>query len=132
MELFYIIVLGIALVILIIILAIIGVGMKNNKGAGDWPPVEATCPDYWTIDGSGNCIIPKNGSRNTGSIYSGNTIASTFSSTTKGYFASTQTTSTPNIDFNDLYYITCNKQKWAKTNGIYWDGYSNYNNCPAT
>jgi hypothetical protein len=135
MELFYIIVLGVAVVILIIILAIIGIGMRNNKGSGEWPPVEATCPDYWTLDASGNCMIPKNGSRNVGSIYSdttGDTLSPSFTATTKGYSSSTQTTMTPSINFNDPYYITCNKQKWAKTNGIYWDGYSNYSNCPAT
>jgi hypothetical protein len=131
MELFYIIVLGIALVILIIILAIIGVGMKNHGNSGDWPPVEGTCPDYWTVDGSGNCVIPLTStSRNVGSIFTNGNL--NLSSNTPGFSSSTLTTSTPNINFNDPYYITCNKQKWAKTNGIYYDGYSNYNNCPAT
>ena len=127
MDIFYIIVLGIAIVLLIIILAFIGVGMSKHGGGGPWPPVESTCPDYWSIDPSDKnyCLIPPAGSRNVGSIYSGGSVSSTFAQS-KGYDAINN-----RINLNDPYYITCNKQKWAKKWGIYWDGYTNYNGCDA-
>jgi hypothetical protein len=102
MDIFYIIVLGIAIVLLIIILAFIGVGMKNNGGGGPWPPVESTCPDYWSIDSSDSnyCLIPPAGSRNVGSIYSGGSVSSTFAQS-KGYDADKN-----RINFNDPNYIT--------------------------
>lgn len=126
MDLFYIIVLGIALVLLIIILAFIGIGMTKNPGTGSmWPPVASTCPDYWKVDPTNKdyCIIPGKGTRNSGTIYRGDNIDSNFE-TTNGYDKVNK-----RINFSDPYFIACNKQKWAKKWGVFWDGYSNYNGC---
>jgi hypothetical protein len=125
MDLFYIIVSGIALLILILILTIMGIGMNRKGGtsaSAAWPPIDSSCPDYWNIDpATNNCIIPPAGTRNVGTLYTtGNTIASGV----KG-INSTNT----QINFNDPYYIACNKKLWAKTWGVYWDGYTNYNGC---
>uniref|UniRef100_A0A6C0JKE3 CPW-WPC domain-containing protein n=1 Tax=viral metagenome TaxID=1070528 RepID=A0A6C0JKE3_9ZZZZ len=136
MDLFYIIVLIIAIVVLIIVLTIIGFGMKYHNGSGDtWPPVAATCPDYWNIDNVGKCIIPeldtsqpKKAPRNTGSIYvpdssnSGNLKLNTEINKITGY-------DLYKINFSDPYYTDCNKKSWANTYSIYWDGYSNFNGC---
>jgi hypothetical protein len=132
MDLFYLIVSGIAVVVLIIVLAIIGVGMRNRGNAGAWPPIESTCPDYWTIDPEDkiSCMIPTNTSRNTGTIYSGSALSSSFLSdpnTTLGL-----NSSNTSINFTNAQYATCKKQLWAKKWGIYWDGYSNYNGCDIT
>ena len=56
MASFQIVVLIIAVVILIIALAFIGVSLKNSKKNSSWPPYVPDCPDYWTIDGSANPI----------------------------------------------------------------------------
>jgi hypothetical protein len=60
MEAFQKIVLLVAIVILIIALVIIGMALSNPNQ--QWPPMIPDCPDYWTIDGSGNnatCINVK-------------------------------------------------------------------------
>jgi hypothetical protein len=74
MDIFYIIVLGIALVLLIIILAFVGIGMRNRGSGEVWPPTESTCPDYWSIDKTNPdyCLIPTIGNRNVGTIYNNN------------------------------------------------------------
>jgi hypothetical protein len=137
MDLFYIIVLSIAVGILIILLTFIGIGLRKNGGfgasqGGAWPPIESACPDYWTVDSSDPkyCIVPPIDQstglvpRNTGSIYKDNSIDSGFSSATRAYDASNK-----KIDFTDPYYTACNKKSWAKKWGVYWDGYTNYNGC---
>ena len=131
MDIFYIIVLGVAVSLLIIVLAIIGVGMTRKNGKGDaWPPIESTCPDYWKIDPStGNCVLPTKDSRNTGALYKKDGTMAKGVTTTKGYDT---TTPSPSIDFTKPYWIACNKQTWAKTFDVYWDGYSNFNGCQAS
>jgi hypothetical protein len=48
------ILLFIATIILIICLVVIGIALKKTSTA--WPPVIPQCPDYWTLEGSGNNI----------------------------------------------------------------------------
>ena len=43
-----------AIIILIIALIIIGICLSYYQAKEQWPPLLAACPDYWTIDGSGN------------------------------------------------------------------------------
>lgn len=130
---FYTIVLIIAIVLLIVILAFIGIKMStakySNSTNAPFPPVVSTCPDYWKVDGS-NCIIPTNGKTNTGTIYDthGNTVLS--SSSTYGYVAGNNY-----IDFNNSMWGTmgktsvCQQKDWAGKYNIIWSGISNYNNC---
>ena len=54
MEGFQKIVLYSAIIILIISLVIIGIALSYAKDKKQWPPIVPDCPDYWTIDGSGN------------------------------------------------------------------------------
>jgi hypothetical protein len=42
-----------AIIILIISLVFIGVSLKMASKQ-EWPPMIPACPDYWSIDGSGN------------------------------------------------------------------------------
>jgi len=128
MDIFYIIVLGIAVVLLIIVLAFVGVGMRKHGYGGAWPPIESTCPDYWQVDPSDSnyCLIPPAGSRNVGTIFSGNSISATFAQS-PGYDPLNK-----RINFNHPELtLACQKKLWAKKWGIYWDGYTNYNGCPA-
>ena len=53
MDEFQKMVLIIAIILLILLLIIIGVALNYSKNKS-WPPITAQCPDYWSIDGSGN------------------------------------------------------------------------------
>jgi hypothetical protein len=119
---FYNIVLIIAVVILILTLTYIGIQMRNKVKTSVYPPMVAACPDYWeqSLDGKG-CIIPNITEKNAGN--------SAFS-TTKGFYNDEYGNQC--INFNDPAWKArgnsiCAKQTWANTNGIVWDGVTNYN-----
>ena len=59
---FQTVVLIIAVILLIVALAFIGVSLKNSQKNEAWPPLIPDCPDYWTMDGSNNpiCVNVKN------------------------------------------------------------------------
>lgn len=106
MEAFQKIVLFGAIIILIIALVVIGTALANATDK-QWPPMIPDCPDYWTIDGSGNnatCINvknlgtcePKNGDEHLEMNF--NTSAFTGS--------------------NEL----CSKYTWATKCNVSWDG----------
>jgi hypothetical protein len=62
MEGFQKFVLFTAIIILIIALVFIGIALSTATSSITWPPMIPECPDYWTIDGSGNaanCINVK-------------------------------------------------------------------------
>jgi hypothetical protein len=95
-----------AIIILIIALIFIGVTLTYSKDH-QWPPMTPECPDYWTVDGSGNnatCINmkdlgtcpPKSGDKHL--IMNFNSSAFTGS--------------------NGM----CAKYTWAKKCGVSWDG----------
>jgi hypothetical protein len=106
MEGFQKIVLYSAIIILIIALIIIGISLTYSK-AKIWPPMVPNCPDYWTIDGSGN------NSTCTNVLDLGTCPAS----------SGTQHLV---MNFNNPPYTgsqgTCNKYTWATKCGVSWDG----------
>jgi len=53
------IILIVAVVILIINLIVIALALQKSKKS-NWPPIVASCPDYWLSDGSGNNITCTN------------------------------------------------------------------------
>ena len=61
METFYLIVLSVAIILLIIILAYIGIYGMNEKSKSAFPPVKYDCPDYWQKNENGKCVIPTSG-----------------------------------------------------------------------
>lgn len=140
MEWFYFIVIAIAIIILILLLAYIGISMSTNpKGIStEFPPVKNSCPDLWRADPAtdNTCIIPVNSdnsydtTRNVGT----NTDFSHEDNKTHGFIPYTSTEAAA-INFNDPGWAgegkttDCAKKEWANTNGISWDGISNYNTC---
>ena len=136
MDIFYIIVLSIAIILLILLLTYIGIQM-NSAGTktAPYPPTKSTCPDYWTIDSDGKCNVPTTG-RNIPSesltVASGSSVSG---AQTPGY---TSTSTSKTIDFSKSAWSSygglgselCGQKLWANTNGIMWDGVSNYNGCP--
>ena len=107
MEGFQKIVLFSAIIILIIALVIIGISLTSKSASIEWPPMTPDCPDYWTIDGSGNntrCINQKD--LGTCKPPSGiNHLIMNFNNPT---FTGSQG--------------TCNKYTWATNCGVSWDG----------
>ena len=104
MDQFFLTVLIVAAVVLILCLIGIGILMRYQHTGDNYPPHAANCPDFWVPNGSGGCNAPTP-SKNTGT----NSITTVNSATVQG----------------DI----CAQRKWATTNGIIWDGVSNYNGC---
>ncbi len=93
----------IAIILLISSLTFIGYALYSNKSDQQFPPVQATCPDYWVAEGT-NCINKQNLGTCPGPM-----------------------------DFVNIPHYQgdqgkCNKAKWAKSCGVTWDGITNNNN----
>jgi len=90
----------VAVVVLIFILAIIGYSLTKMKDV-NWPPVTPICPDYWEIDGSGNCMNSKS-------------------------LGTCKSPQDNKVNFSADSYLgvngACNKYKWATKCGVSWDG----------
>ena len=99
-------VLLIAIIILIIALVIIGMALFYSN-TSVWPPIVASCPDYWTIDGSGNNTTCTN-VRDLG--------------TCPAQPGSKHLT----MNFNAAPYVgtngTCARYKWENSCNLAWDG----------
>lgn len=50
------IVLTIAIVMLIAAMIFIGYSLYQKSSDVSWPPEVPACPDFWTVDPSGNCV----------------------------------------------------------------------------
>ena len=133
MQMFHVIVLTIAIIVLILALTLVGLLLGKRSTTNAFPPIYSTCPDYWTVaqDGS-SCIIPTaRSSLNVGSLYTNGTLNLTAQST-PGYAYDT-----PNnqylINFSDPgWQGICSMSKWANNNGVVWDGVTNFNQCSRT
>ena len=68
MTIFHILTLAIAILIFSILLIYTGVEMSKQKSI--YPPIIPNCPDLWTIDNNGNCIIPQDANSNIGTLSS--------------------------------------------------------------
>jgi len=93
-------VLIIALVVLIALLISVGILLNKHSKNTSWPPIQNTCPDYWTEGGNGVCTADGLNTAN-GAV-----------------------TSTANAGDT-----RCEKRRWAIDKGIMWSGVSNYNSC---
>jgi hypothetical protein len=111
MEGFQKIVLITAIIILIIALIFIGISLSSQMSNQQWPPLVATCPDYWTMDGSGNNSKCRN-VKNLGTCHA------------------------KTMDFNTSTFTgtngACNKYNWANACKVSWDGITYGVNNPCT
>jgi hypothetical protein len=124
MELFYFIVISIAVIILIVILTYIGIMMNKNVSVNVYPPISNTCPDTWQVDACGNCVIPTNGN-NLGTF----SLSVANSSNTPGLNVTSNSFNPTSISWSSGKGMTCGKRLWANTYNIQWDGVTNYNAC---
>ena len=118
MNAFNTIVLTIAVIFLILILTAVGVIMLyTNNNSLVYPPTSSTCPDYWSYS---NSKCTSNGT-NLG------TVSATGPVTASG----TDFSFSPTDDYFTKNGVskTCGQKRWAVTNGVVWDGVSNYNKC---
>jgi hypothetical protein len=142
MDIFYTIVLTVAVILLIAVLSYIGVKMTNNSSSvAIYPPTSLPCPDYWaqSTDSNGNtvCFIPPYVAAdssspipaNTGKIY-GSDGVNTLNSSTPGF-----STNNNSINFSNPGWASfgktnvCAQKQWANSNLIQWDGVSNFSSC---
>ena len=137
MDSFQITVLAIAVIVLILIFTSIGILTKNSVSDKAYPPKTTTCPDYWSVDTDGSCVVPPtSASLNAGSVYSGSAINLTADKTdtskiyTPGYISNGS-----KINYSDEAWGSmgksdmCAKREWSNKLNIAWDGVSNYNSC---
>jgi len=137
-----------AIFILIIVLIAFGVMLNKIYKQDTYPPMQNSCPDYWNMDGSGNCIVPpKTGNaKNRGESSIKYDNDGKFKSTTENgqndwltTLANGDTTGTK-LTLNDKDKWTsipaykgmsmrCAQRKWANKNGLVWDGVTNYTGC---
>ena len=96
-----------AIIILIITLVFIGISLTSANSNIAWPPMTPECPDWWTVDGSGNtstCVNVKD--LGTCPPQSGQKHL-TMNFNTPAFTGS-----------NGL----CSKYNWATKCGLTWDG----------
>ena len=119
---FYTIVIIIAIVILVIALTIIGITLVNKKNNIAFPDYQNTCPDFWTLDSSEQCV--SNGIN----VPLSNKF--TESTTHKGVKKSDTSNTNLSINLSEENWVSiCDKASWGKKYGILWDGVTNNNTC---
>jgi len=122
---------------LIVALTITAIVLKNTTSTDAYPPVIDNCPDYWyssyyDIDGSGNSLpnrkcantpfgcCPDNMTEKTDDVGSTCPVAKCYNVKNLGI----QSDACYSVmDFSN--YSTCQKQTWAKSCDITWDGVTN-------
>lgn len=93
----------IAIIILIICLIMIGIALNNKNRKYVFPPVIASCPDYWIADPTGKGCLPGEG----------------LPPPTKNNCK----TFPPNN--SNKKWGNCHRKKWAEHCGLNWDGITN-------
>ena len=105
------IVLIVSTVILCLTLLMIGVLMYNRKYGDKFPPVEATCPDYWELTKTMNGLTNEE------------------ETTCKNVLNLGTCQNESSMNFNGSKWSgtegLCNKQKWARRCDLSWDGITN-------
>jgi hypothetical protein len=105
MERFYRLAVLFTLIFLIICLIFIGILMQYQNAGKKFPRYPTVCPDLWT-----------------------NSVDGKTCSTSSGKNKGTLTGSSPSLTLSSVSTI-CEKKKWTKSNGVRWDGVSNYTGC---
>lgn len=123
---YYTVVLITAIIIEVVLLVIIGTGLKK-KDKVVYPDFQNICPDFWKTEGT---ICKPNGVNTPGPAkfdklvrHDGVTTMDTPNDLSHPHIIQTLDTNPKN--WSDV----CDKFNWANTNGVYWDGVSNTNQC---
>jgi len=141
MDTFYLIVLGVATLVLILMLAFLGWNMSNAKKGSRYPVITTTCPDNWTpnatkVPGSIVCNRPsgynKGEDAKTG-------ISKPYNVPLSKFMTDSIVGDNPNgayLNFSSDQWgkynnknATCEKRDWANAYGIRWDSVETANYC---
>ena len=132
---FYLIVSCIAIIFLILLFLFLGIMIRNQNSTAIYPPTSNVCPDYWSKDNNGNCLMPTKMSLENATTFinSGgqsnlgkNSNIAPFSKDGKSF------------DVNNLLWSSggkstlCAQKDWSNQNNIIWDGVSNFNGCKSS
>ena len=131
MDSFYLIVLGVATLVLILMLAFLGWTMSKTKKGSNYPEIVKTCPDNWKVEKIGEqvlCKRPAGANRGSASLDSYMGL-----STSPGHVAA----NTNYLNFDNTLWSTdpaapnpnCAKRNWAKKYEIKWDSIDSANYC---
>ena len=123
MDKFYTVTIIVAFVILVIALIGLGILLQNQDAATEFPPKQNQCPDHWTV--SGEYCYWGTSNFNLGDLSTNDTSGAIYS--ISGDYVE-HSTGRDGIKFRSNV-LRCDKKKWANSNGIIWDGISNYNQC---
>ncbi len=127
MDTFYLIVLGVATLVLIVALSYMGYIMSETKKGTRYPEFTTTCPDNWIAESADKCKRPASTKFNYG-----NAELTTYlqNSTSIGYVDDTgdyMNPSDPKWGANGD--AVCEKKKWVKKYALKWDSVENANYC---
>jgi len=132
---FYLIILSVAVFILILALGFSGWMLSKQNDQIDFPNITATCPDFWTIDATGNCVQPTVGNFNSGkdaNILTDGYLKLGTSGTpgpVPGKVSGATSFNSKDAAWGSGKEAICNKRKWATENNIQWDTVTNVNFC---
>lgn len=135
MDTFYLIVLGVASLVLICMLAFLGWNMSQAKKGSRYPTITTSCPDNWiptetTVDNKINitCARPPSGQYNRGNdTGAGANIKYKDKSLTT--FLTSDAINVTNPLWAKDKDPTCEKREWASAYGIKWDSVESANYC---
>jgi hypothetical protein len=121
---YYTIVLVIAVILLVVALIFVGIMLTTRGKNIPYPDYQNACPDFWSVDGS--ICKPPQTDVNTPSPdkFIGSTPL------IKHDGVKLDGKKVVSIDTSaDNWANLCSKTSWAKSNGIFWDGVANTNQC---
>jgi hypothetical protein len=120
---FYTIVTIIATILLIISLSIVGVILSRRQNTKEFPEYQNMCPDFWSLDSSGNTICKPTNDVNTpmpNMLQLDNHVG----------VVKDSSNNIVSVNIDDTNWATlCEKSSWAKKYNISWDGVTNNNSC---
>lgn len=131
MDNFYLIVLGAASLILILMLAFMGWTISNANKTTKYPTITTTCPDNWTPVPTdtypGLCERPVSGKYNFGNA----DLTTYMTASGVGVIAgnATKMNFSPDVWSGTGIDPTCAKKKWADKYNITWDSVTNAAYC---
>lgn len=104
-------VMTVAIIILLLVLVVVGYLLNRNKTSAPFPPIIGECPDYWasTVEGT-------------------NTVCKNIKGLGKAECSKTMNFNMSPWNGPDG---MCNKNKWANTCQVTWDGITNNANACA-
>lgn len=126
---------------MIIGLTVCAMLIRHQDKDEEYPKTHGPCPDKWTVNDDGSCVLPYVVDNNGDTVLgdNSNTNAVTFTDAKEANIGTFTNNSTDpdNIDRDENNrsltfkpaFTRCDKKLWANQYNIQWDGVSNYNNC---